>query len=390
MPKEKTEKNGKKTENDNLVESLAESINKASSKDLGYDVINFLDESDYYAKINDWVSTGVDTLDIAMSNRPHAGCPVGRIVEFNGLESSGKSLVCAHILAETQKKGGIAVFIDTENAVSEDFMQAIGVELTGPNKLVYIQLETIEQIFKTILNIIETVRKSTKHKDRIITIVVDSVAGATTENELSGGFDKQGYNTHKAILLSSYMRQLTNLFGREKILIVFTNQLREKLGVMFGEKYTTSGGKAIPFHASLRIRLAQVGKIKKEIDGVTKVVGMEIEAKVIKSKLGTPHKSTKFKMYFDSGIDNVESFLGELKRYKIVDGNEKSGYKFKDETDNTYSFTLKELREMFLDKDNIIKNKLYDKLVSKVVEKYNFQKTGEEDAGIVVVEDEED
>jgi hypothetical protein len=79
-----------------------------------------------------------------------------------------------------------------------------------------------------------------------------------------------------------------------------------------------------------------------------------------------------------------------LKRYKIVDGNEKSGYKFKDETDNTYSFTLKELREMFLDKDNIIKNKLYDKLVSKVVEKYNFQKTGEEDAGIVVVEDEED
>ncbi len=211
---------------------------------------------------------------------------------------------------------------------------------------------------------------------------MDSIAGATTEPELSGGLEKQGYNTSKALLLSSFMRQLTNLFGKEKILIVFSNQLRQNLGIMFGEKYVSSGGKAIPYHASIRVRLAATAKIKKTIDGVEKIVGIEIEARVIKSKLGAPHKKTRFKMYFDSGIDNMESFLGELKNYKIISG--KSEYEFND-GETVHTFTLSDLRKMFKEKSEVYQ-KMYNLLVSKIIEPYNFQKTENEGSEEILVE----
>ena len=232
---------------DDLANVLASDINK---KFKDSKVAYFLDGSDTTpTDVTDFVSTGSTTLDLAISNRPNGGIAVGRITELNGLESSGKSLLGSHILAETQKKGGVAVYIDTETSVSTDFLGAIGVDVSS---MLYLHLETVEDIFEAIEELVTKIRES--DKDRLVTILVDSLAAATTRTELAGDFDKDGWATSKAIIISKAMRKITQMIGRQKICLVFTNQLRQKLGVMFGDPWTTSGGKALPFHASTRIR----------------------------------------------------------------------------------------------------------------------------------------
>ena len=208
---------------DTLANILHASLNK-QFKDCK--VAYFLDgKEDNPSNITDWVSTGSSLLDLAISNRPNGGLPAGRIVEITGLEAGGKSLLTAHVLANTQKMGGLAILIDTENAISEQFMEAIGVD---NSKLLYIQLETIEDIFEAVENIITKVRESDKTK--LVTIAIDSMAGASTKSEIEGDYDKDGYATGKAILLSKAMRKITNMIGQERILLVITNQLRAKVG----------------------------------------------------------------------------------------------------------------------------------------------------------------
>ena len=151
---------------DELAGQLAASLNK-QFKDTK--VAYFLDGSDTTpTDIKEFISTGSTLLDLAISNRPHGGIAVGRITELNGLESSGKSLVGAHLLAETQKKGGVAVYIDTETAVSQDFLKVIGVDI---NNMLYLHLETVEDIFAAVEEIVAKVRESSK--DRLVTILVD-------------------------------------------------------------------------------------------------------------------------------------------------------------------------------------------------------------------------
>ena len=220
---------------DVLADTLADSLNK-KFKDTK--VAYFLDGSDSTpTDIKEFVSTGSSMLDLAISNRPNGGIAVGRITEINGLESSGKSLLGAHILAETQKKGGIAVYIDTETSVSQEFLEVIGVDFS---KMLYLHLETVEDIFEAIDEIVTKVRES--DKDRLVTILVDSLAAASTKVEMEADFEKDGWATAKAIIISKAMRKITQMIGRQKIALVFTNQLRQKLGVMFGDPLTTSGG----------------------------------------------------------------------------------------------------------------------------------------------------
>jgi len=267
--------------------------------------------------IADWVSTGSSLLDLAISNKPHGGVPVGRITEITGLEGSGKSLVAAHILAETQRKGGISVFIDTEAAVSREFLHAIGVNLTD---MMYVPLETIEDIFQAIENIINSARNSSKN--RLITIVVDSLAGATTKVEMDADYGKDGYATTKAILLSKALRKITNLIAKEKICLIFTNQLRTKLNAMaFADPWTTSGGKAVAFHSSIRVRLSNAGALKKkDFGGVDVIVGNKLQAKVTKNRLGPPQRKASFEIFYDSGIDNYSGWVAVLKTYKFIKG----------------------------------------------------------------------
>ena len=341
---------------DELAGVLADTLNK-QFKDMK--VAYFLDGSDITpTDIKDFVSTGSTMLDLAISNKPNGGIAVGRITEINGLESSGKSLIGAHILAETQKKGGVAVYIDTETSVSTEFLGAIGVSV---DSMLYLHLETVEDVFTAIEEIVAKVRES--DKDRLVTILVDSLAGATTKVELEADFDKDGWATAKAIIISKAMRKITQMIGRQKIALVFTNQLRQKLGVMFGDPWTTSGGKALPFHASTRIRLKNLGQIK---DTKKNTIGMKLRAQVIKNRLGPPMRHADFELYFETGIDDDGSWLHVMKDHNLV----KQGgawYTLKYEG-KEIKFQSKDWSEQL--KDEKFKEHCYNLICGKVILKY--------------------
>lgn len=293
---------------DELVSSLNTQFKQNVDKAAFY-----LSDPNLGAEVTDWVSTGSDMLDIAISNRKYGGYPVGRITELTGLEASGKSLLAAYALSNTQKKGGIAVYIDTEAAVSRDYLTAIGVDV---DKLIYLQLDALEHIFASIDKIISNVR--TADKKVPLTIVVDSVMGATTLKESESDWSKDGYATDKAIILSKAMRKLPITVSKQNVCLIFTNQLRTNLGVTFGEKFTTSGGKAIAFSSSVRIRLTDAGKIKAPVNGIDEVVGNTTRAKIIKNRLGPPQKTIDYNIYYKSGIDNYGSWLEILKKFKLA------------------------------------------------------------------------
>ena len=357
---------------DELAGVLADTINK-QFKDMK--VAYFLDGTDTTpTDIKDFVSTGSTMLDLAISNKPNGGIAVGRITELNGLESSGKSLLGAHMLAETQKKGGVAVYIDTETAVSTEFLESIGVDVQS---MLYLHLETVEDIFAAIEEIVAKVRES--DKDRLVTILVDSLAAATTKVELEAEFDKDGWATSKAIIISKALRKITQMIGRQRVALVFTNQLRQKLGVMFGDPWTTSGGKALPFHASTRVRLKNKGQIK---DKKNHVIGMTILAQVVKNRLGPPLRSCEFPLYFESGIDDVGSWLKVMKDHKIV---KQAGawYTLTDHLGQEHKFQSKEFGDKLSDPD--FKSFVYEQICDKVILKYDMKDLGIDD----VVETEE-
>ena len=298
---------------DSLANTLADSINKQFKGQALKTAFFLAGDNDAPTHVTEFISSGCSMLDLAISNRPNGGFPVGRITEITGLEASGKSLLAAHTLAETQKRGGLAVYIDTEAATSAEFLEAIGADL---KTMLYVPLETIEEIFETIETIVDGVRKS--DKDRLVTIVVDSIMGASTKIEMAAEYDKDGYATSKSIILSKAMRKVTNWIARERICLIFTNQLRTKLGVSFGDQWTTAGGKAIPFHASVRLRLKNTGQIKAKINGVEQIVGSKTNVQVVKNRIGPPHRKVDYEIYYDSGIDNYGGWLTIMKTFDIV------------------------------------------------------------------------
>jgi len=299
---------------------------------------------------------------LAIANKPNGGIAVGRITEINGLESSGKSLIGAHILAETQKKGGVAVYIDTENAVSEEFLKVLGIDTS---QLLYLQLQTVEEIFQAIEEIVLKVREA--EKDRLVTILVDSLAAASTQVEIDADFEKDGWATSKAIIISKAMRKITQMIGRQRIALVFTNQLRAKLGVMFGDPWTTSGGKALPFHASTRIRLKNKGRIT---DTKKNVLGMTILAQVVKNRLGPPLRHAEFPLYFESGIDDVGSWLEVMKKHKLVK-SAGAWYTYTDVAGEEYKFQSKDFLKIL--EENSLKDEVYDRICDKVILKYDIK-----------------
>lgn len=294
-----------------LSSEIIQAIN-TQFKDQGHTAY-YLSNPDVATDVTEWIPTGHTLLDLAISNRPHGGWPVGKIAEITGLEASGKSLLGAYALANTQKKGGIAVYIDTESAVSREYLTAIGVDVS---KLMYLQVEPLEDIFATIELIIEKVRSS--DKNRLVTILVDSIMGATTYKELEADYGKDGYATDKAIILSKAMRKITGMISKQKICLIFTNQLRTRMNVMFGDPFTTSGGKALAFHSSVRLRLKSLGQIKTKLKTVDEIVGIKTRAQVVKNRLGPPLKSVDYDIYFNSGIDDYGSWLTTLKDYKLI------------------------------------------------------------------------
>lgn len=326
--------------------------------------------------VNEWVSTGSDILDLAISNRPNAGLGYSTFVEISGLPGSGKSLLAAHILAETQKQGGLAVLFDTEKAIGMlDFYRSVGLDV---NKALYSdKLRALEDIFLATETIIEKYVKS--GHDRRMTIVVDSIMGATTNAEQEADYESGGYATAKAKVLSIAMRKLPSLIVGRNILIVFINQLKENLNAIgFGaDPYKTTGGTAIPFTSHVRLRTKVIKTLKLD----TRPYGSVVEVKVVKNRLGPNGRAVLLNIHYDSGIDNYGSWLTCLKEFGIV---RTTGsfyvYDFKDQKTGEKSkiqFQSKDFRKL-LEENPQIKDEFYSQICDKYIMKYRVN----EDYGI--------
>lgn len=256
------------------------------------------------AKVSEFVPTGCLPLDIIMGG----GVPVGRLTEIYGDTSTGKSLLAAHILAETQQAGGVGVLLDSETATSVEVMEAVGV---NPAECIYSVPSTDEEVYADITEAIEA--RNSVAPGTLMTIVWDSVAATSSDAEVEKvkkeGLGGASIATH-ARLISLMCRVIPRTVARERIALVFINQTRENIGVMFGDKMTTFGGRGIAYYSSVRLEMA---KAKTLTDADDNPVGIDVRCWVAKSKVSVPFGKCRFPILFGVGIDKPGAIFNWIK-----------------------------------------------------------------------------
>ncbi len=253
------------------------------------------------------ISTGSIGLDSALGI---GGLPRGRIIEIFGPESSGKTTLALHVIAEAQKKGGICAFVDAEHALDPEYARKIGVKLT---ELLISQPDTGEQA----LEIVESLVRA----NSIDVIVVDSVAALTPKDEIEGDMGSAQMGK-QARLMSQALRKLTAITSKSNTIIIFINQIRMQIGVMFGNPETTTGGKALKFYTSVRLDIRRIAQIKKGEE----IVGGRVRVKVVKNKVAAPFKTTEFDLMYNEGISREGEIIALGEKFDILT---KSGSSYK-------------------------------------------------------------
>ncbi len=245
------------------------------------------------------IPTGSISLDIALGV---GGFPKGRIIEIYGLESSGKSTLALHAVAETQKKGGLAAFIDAEHALDPEYAKKLGVKI---NDLLISQPDTGEQA----LEILESLVRS----KAVDLVIIDSVAALTPKAEIEGEMGQQHIGL-QARLMSQCLRKLTAITAKSNTTVIFINQIRMKIGVMFGNPETTPGGKALKFYSSVRLELRRSAQIKQG----DQIIGNRVKAKVVKNKVAPPFQQTEFDIFYNEGISRLADIINTGVKMGII------------------------------------------------------------------------
>ncbi|MEX0931721.1 MAG: recombinase RecA [Candidatus Paceibacterota bacterium] len=344
MPKKST-KPVEKTERPNIDATIAQIKTK-----FGDEAIMTLGNKPH---VNiDSVSTGSIGLDDALGV---GGLPRGRIVEIYGPESSGKTTLSLHVIAEAQKKNGICAFIDAEHAMDPEYAGRLGVKI---DELLISQPDTGEQA----LEITESLVRSGK----VDVIVIDSVAALTPKDEIEGEMGAHHVGK-QARLMSQALRKLTGIVAKSKTIVIFINQIRMQIGVMFGNPETTPGGKALKFYTSVRIDIRRIAQIKKGDE----IMGGRVRAKVVKNKVAAPFRNTEFDLMYNEGISREGELIALGEKYGIV---QKSG--------SSYSYGETKLGRGYDATRQLLKSekKIADAILKEVREKMKEERTSKANA----------
>ncbi len=325
----------KETLEDQIIADLTSSFKTKKS----YATASKLYEST--SNVKDWVSTGDFMLDLILSNKIDGGVPVGRLTEISGGEGAGKTLLASYILANTQKKGGVAILIDSEHAASMEVLERVGVDVKN---LVYVQASTIEEVFQAMETIISKIQTDTSN--RLVTIVWDSVAATSTKAEVEGDYGDKTIGL-AARLIGQGLRKFIPVVSKHNVCLVFINQLRTKIGVTFGDDQISPGGKSIPYHASIRLRLTHHQQIK---DGDKDLIGRVVQCKVSKNKIAPPMRNIYYTIRWGetpgAWIDSAETMWDSAIRKGVFEKITQQKYALKTSTGEKVEFTRKAFNEL--------------------------------------------